>query len=31
MPPEPEKQEVLGAFAAHKEEVTEGYNAAVPG
>jgi hemoglobin len=27
--PEPEKQEVLGAFAAHKEEVTEGYKAAV--
>ena len=23
--PEPEKQEVLGAFAAHKDEVTEGY------
>jgi hemoglobin len=23
--PEPEKDEVLGAFAAHKDEVTEGY------
>jgi hemoglobin len=29
--PEPEKQEVLAAFAAHKNEVTEGYKAAVPG
>jgi len=29
--PGPEKQEVLGAFAAHKDEVTEGYKAAVPG
>src|SRR5918994_7293398 len=27
--PEPEKEEVLGAFAAHKDEVTEGYLAAV--
>jgi hemoglobin len=26
--PEPEKEEVLGAFAAHKNEVTEGYMAA---
>ena len=26
--PEPEKQEVLGVFAAHKDEVTEGYKAA---
>jgi hemoglobin len=26
--PEKEKQEVLGAFAAHKNEVTEGYTAA---
>jgi hemoglobin len=26
--PETEKQEVLGAFAAHKDEVTEGYKAA---
>jgi hemoglobin len=26
--PEKEKQEVLGAFAAHKDEVTEGYKAA---
>jgi hemoglobin len=26
--PEKEKQEVLGAFAAHKDEVTEGYRAA---
>ena len=25
--PEPEKKEVLGAFAAHKEEVTAGYRA----
>ena len=24
--PEPEKEEVLGAFAAHKGEVTEGYS-----
>ena len=24
--PDPEKEEVLGAFAAHKGEVTEGYN-----
>jgi hemoglobin len=29
--PDHEKQEVLGAFAAHKDEVTEGYKAAVPG
>jgi hemoglobin len=29
--PDREKQEVLGAFAAHKDEVTEGYKAAVPG
>jgi hemoglobin len=29
--PEPEKEEVLGAFAAHKDEVTEGYMAAVDG
>lgn len=27
--PEQEKEEVLGAFAAHKDEVTEGYLAAV--
>jgi hemoglobin len=27
--PDAEKQEVLGAFAAHKDEVTEGYKAAV--
>jgi hemoglobin len=27
--PGPEKEEVLGAFAAHKDEVTEGYMAAV--
>jgi hemoglobin len=27
--PEAEKQEVLGAFAAHKDEVTEGYKVAV--
>ena len=27
--PDKEKQEVLGAFAAHKSEVTEGYMAAV--
>jgi hemoglobin len=26
--PEPEKNEVLAAFAAHKQEVTEGYLAA---
>jgi hemoglobin len=26
--PEPEKQEVLAAFAAHKDEVTEGFTAA---
>jgi hemoglobin len=25
--PDPEKEEVLGAFAAHKDEVTEGYTA----
>ena len=24
--PEPEKAEVLAAFAAHKDEVTEGYS-----
>jgi hemoglobin len=24
--PEPEKEEVLGAFGAHKDEVTEGYS-----
>jgi hemoglobin len=24
--PEGEKEEVLGAFAAHKDEVTEGYS-----
>ena len=29
--PGPEKQEVLDAFAAHKDEVTEGFKAAVPG
>ena len=29
--PEPEKQEVLGAFAAHKQDVTEGYRVAVSG
>ena len=29
--PEPEKEEVLGAFAAHKAEVTEGYMAAAGG
>jgi hemoglobin len=29
--PEPETQEVLGAFAAHKDEVTEGYKAAARG
>ena len=29
--PEREKEEVLGAFAAHKDEVTEGYKAAVGG
>jgi len=29
--PEKEKQEVLGAFAAHKDEVTEGYKEAVTG
>ena len=29
--PGPEKQEVLGAFAAHQDEVTEGYKVAVPG
>ena len=29
--PEQEKTEVLGAFAAHKNEVTEGYVAAVGG
>jgi hemoglobin len=29
--PGPEKQEVLGAFAAHKDEVTEGYKANVGG
>jgi hemoglobin len=28
--PQREKDEVLGAFAAHKDEVTEGYRAAVP-
>jgi hemoglobin len=28
--PEAEQQEVLAAFAAHKSEVTEGYQAAVP-
>ena len=27
--PQPEKDMVLGAFAAHKGEVTEGYKAAV--
>jgi hemoglobin len=26
--PQPEKEQVLGAFAAHKDEVTEGYRAA---
>ena len=26
--PDQEKEEVLGAFAAHKDEVTEGYAAA---
>ena len=26
--PDQEKQEVLGAFAAHKDEVTEGYTSA---
>ena len=29
--PGPEKQEVLDAFAAHKDEVTEGFKAAVSG
>jgi hemoglobin len=29
--PGPEKQEVLDAFAAHKDEVTEGFTAAVSG
>jgi hemoglobin len=29
--PEREKEEVLGAFAAHKDEVTEGYMAAAGG
>jgi hemoglobin len=29
--PDAEKQEVLAAFAAHKDEVTEGYKEAVPG
>jgi hemoglobin len=29
--PEREKEEVLGAFAAHKNEVTEGYTAAASG
>ena len=29
--PGPEKQEVLAAFAAHKDEVTEGYLASQPG
>jgi hemoglobin len=29
--PEQEKEEVLGAFAAHKDEVTEGYMAAAGG
>jgi len=29
--PDQEKQEVLGAFAAHKDEVTEGYRAAAGG
>jgi hypothetical protein len=29
--PEPEKQEVLGVFAAHKKEVTQGYNDAKSG
>jgi hemoglobin len=29
--PDEEKQQVLGAFAAHKNEVTEGYMAAVGG
>lgn len=29
--PEREKNEVLGAFAAHKDEVTEGYRAATGG
>jgi hemoglobin len=29
--PEREKEEVLGAFAAHKDEVTEGYLAAASG
>lgn len=29
--PQQEKEEVLGAFAAHKDEVTEGYMAAAGG
>jgi hemoglobin len=29
--PDEEKEEVLGAFAAHKDEVTEGYTAAAGG
>jgi hemoglobin len=29
--PGPEKEQVLGAFAAHKNEVTEGYLAATGG
>ena len=29
--PDQEKEEVLGAFAAHKDEVTEGYSAAEAG
>jgi hemoglobin len=29
--PRPEKDEVLGAFSAHKKEVTEGYTAAGQG
>src|SRR5262245_41021530 len=29
--PQPEKEEVLGAFAAHKDEVTEGYLARTGG
>ena len=29
--PDTEKEEVLGAFAAHKDEVTEGYTAAAGG
>lgn len=28
--PQPEKEEVLGAFAAHKDEVTAGFMAATP-